>query len=229
MGFQLPVPVQIHFEATNAEDSPAFLSAFAENAAVTDDGKEYRGLTAIKAWSDRIYFGDHLRLTVLNAVQNGTELVVTAKSEGDYDKTGLPDPLFLDFHFIVEGDKVTRLRTALSANSKAIPLPRLIAAYYHACAVYDETQLAGCFAQDAVLRDEGENYRGPATISAHILEANRNAKVMTDITACGAKGNETVVTATLAGAFEGSPIPLDFHFSLEDEKIKALNITLEGK
>lgn len=32
-----------------------------------------------------------------------------------------------------------------------------------------------------------------------------------------------------AGKFERSPLPLDFHFTLDSRKIKALNITLEGE
>lgn len=35
--------------------------------------------------------------------------MVTCKIDGDYDKTGLPDPLFLDFKFRLRGDKIVRL------------------------------------------------------------------------------------------------------------------------
>lgn len=227
--FQLPKPVEVHFQATNTDDPVTFLSAFAEDAVVIDAGKEYHGKAAIKEWSDLDYFSIHLRLEVTNAVLDAGELVVTAKSDGDYDKTGLPDPLYLDFHFTLDGDKITRLRNVLSSNSRAIPLPQSIAAFYHASDVYDHALLAGCFAADAVLADEGMEYHGPEAVSEHILEANRDAKVMTEITHCTEKNGETVVTATLSGNFEGSPIPLDFHFSLEKVKIKALNIVLAGK
>lgn len=227
--FKLPKPVEVHFQAANTEDPETFLSTFSEDAVVIDAGQEYHGKAAIKAWSDRDYFGDHLRLEVTNAVQDVGELVVTAKSDGDYDKTGLPNPLYLDFHFTVKGDKVTRLRTVLSSNCKAIPLPQPIAAFYHASDVYDDALLAGCFTADAVLVDEEMEYHGPEAVSGHILEANRNAKVMTEITGCTEKDGETVVTATITGSFDGSPVPLDFHFNFENGKIKALNITLAGE
>ena len=227
--FQLPKPVEVHFQATNSDDSVSFLSIFTEDAIVIDAGNEYHGKTAIKEWSDREYFGVHLRLEVTNAVQDARELVITAKSDGDYDKTGLPDPLYLDFHFTLEGDKITRLRNVLSSNNRAIPLPQPIAAFYHTSDVYDDALLAGCFTADAVLVDEEEEYHGPNAVSRHILEANQNAKVMTEITNCIEKNNETVVTATLSGTFDGSPIPLDFHFNLENGKIKTLNIVLAGE
>jgi hypothetical protein len=226
--FQLPKSVETHFQATNTDDPVAFLSTFSEDAVVIDAGKEYCGKAAIKAWSDRDYFGDHLRLEITNAVQDTLEIVVTAKCDGDYDKTGIPDPLYLDFHFTLDGDRITRLRNVLSSNSRAVPLPQPIAAFYHACDVYDDDLLASCFATDAVLADEGMEYHGSEAISEHILEANRDAKVTTEITGCTGKNGETVVTATLSGSFEGSPVPLDFHFTVENEKINALNIVLAG-
>jgi hypothetical protein len=226
--FQLPKPVETHFQATNEDDPAAFLSIFADEAVVIDAGKEYHGKPVIKAWSDSDYFGVHLKLEVTNAVQDALEIVVTAKCDGDYGKTGLPDPLYLDFHFTVEGDKVTRLRNVLSSNSRAVPLPQPIAAFYHASDVYDGELLAGCFAPNAVLHDEGMEFQGPAAISEHILTANRDAKVRMEITSLSERNGETIVTATLTGTFEGSPLPLDFHFVLEGGKIKALNITLTG-
>lgn len=227
--FQLSKPVEVHFQATNADDPVTFLSIFADNAVLINAGKEYHGKTAIKEWSDREYFGVHLRLEVINTVQDAAEIVVTAKSDGDYDKSGLPDPLYLDFHFTVEGDKITRLRNVLSSNSKAVPLPAPIAAYYHASDVYDSRLLASCFSDDALLYDEENKYHGPEAISRHILEANRDAKVRIEITDCMERNEDTVVTATLSGDFEGSPLPLDFIFNLENRKIKALNIVLAGE
>lgn len=227
--FQLPKAVETHFQATNAGDPAAFLSIFEEDAVVIDAGKEYHGVQAIKEWSDHDYFGVHLRLEVINVVQDIREIVVTAKCDGEYNKAGLPDPLFLDFHFTMEGDKITRLCNVLSSNSRAIPLPQPIAAYYHASDIFDENLLAECFAEDAMLVDEGETYHGAVAVSRHILEANRGAKVMTEVTNYEEKNGETVVTAVISGDFEGSPIPLDFCFTLYNGKIKNLNITVTGE
>lgn len=224
--FQLPKAVETHFQAVNADDPAVFLSIFEENAVVIDAGKKYHGKTDIKEWSHRDYFGVHLKLEVINAVQDAKEIVVTAKCDGEYNKTGLPDPLFLDFHFTMEGDKVLRLCNVLSSNSRAIPLPQPIAAYYHASDIFDENLLSGCFAEDAMLVDEGETYYGPVDVSRHILEANRGARVMTEVTNCAEENGEAVVTAVISGDFEGSPIPLDFCFTVYNEKIKNLNITV---
>lgn len=38
-----------------------------------------------------------------------TSTIVTAKVDGDFDKTGLPDPLLLDFHFTVANTNKKRV------------------------------------------------------------------------------------------------------------------------
>ena len=116
--FQLPKPVEVHFCSTNANDPITFLATFDDGAVVIDAGKEYHGKAAIKEWSDRTYFGDHLRLEITNAVQDAKEIIVTAKSDGDYDKTGLPDPLYLYFHFFLENAKIKVLSITLAGEAK---------------------------------------------------------------------------------------------------------------
>ncbi|MDF2587478.1 MAG: hypothetical protein K0S41_1319 [Anaerocolumna sp.] len=223
--YQLPKPIETHFYATNTDDSTSFLSVFTENADVFDAGKVYHGKDAIKEWSDREYFGVRLRLEVINAIHNAKEFVVTAKTDGNYDKTGLPDPLYIDFHFTLDGDKITLLRNVLSSNSRAIPLPETIATFFHAQDVYDDDLLASCFADNAILLDEGQEYYGPENVSGHILEANRNAKVRTEISNCVELSDKTIiVTATISGDFVGSPISLYFNFTINNGKIKTLNI-----
>ena len=117
----------------------------------------------------------------------------------------------------------------IDSNSRRIPLPQAIATFYHATDIYDNDMLASCFAEDALLMDEGEEYHGPKEVSRHILEANRAADVTTEITNCVEKDSETIVTATISGNFVGSPIPLDFHFTFNSGKIKTLNIEVSGE
>ncbi len=111
--FNLPSSVETHFNAANAGNRAVFLSTFAEDARVYDDGHSHEGKEAIKKWSDQTYFEDHLRLEITNAIKAEEEFIVTAKADGDFDKTGLPDPLLFDFHFVLKEDKVASLRIEL--------------------------------------------------------------------------------------------------------------------
>ncbi len=41
--------------------------------------------------------------------RNGANTVARAIIEGDYDKTGLPDPLTLTFYFTIDGERISQL------------------------------------------------------------------------------------------------------------------------
>jgi len=110
-----------------------------------------------------------------------------------------------------------------------IKLPQSIEAYFQALNTYDGSLLASCFTEDAILYDEGLTYRGRTVISEHIVEVNDKLSVKTEVTKILERNGETIVTATLAGNFDGSPIPLDFHFTVKDQKITELNIDLSGE
>lgn len=111
-------------------------------------------------------------------------------------------------------------------KSGELELPASIASFFHASVEYDEELLAGCFAEEAILQDEGMEYCGPAEISRHIIKANREAAVTKELIDFKVEDGLPVATAMLSGNFEGSPLPLDFHFVLSGEKIKSLDITL---
>ncbi len=50
-----------------------------------------------------------LRTLVSDAKAHHGDYIVSAEVDGEYDKTGLPDPLVLTFYFSLETDKITRL------------------------------------------------------------------------------------------------------------------------
>ena len=110
-----------------------------------------------------------------------------------------------------------------------LQLPEAIKTYFQASNSYDSSLLAKCFAEDAILYDEGLAYHGPSAIKAHIVAANNDLLVKTDVTSAVEKNSEMVVTATLSGNFEGSPVALDYYFTMKDQKIATLKIVLAGE
>jgi SnoaL-like domain len=52
MSTKLPESAAAYVRATNNHDPAAFIACFAESAVVNDAGREFRGIDAIKAWSD---------------------------------------------------------------------------------------------------------------------------------------------------------------------------------
>ena len=109
----IPRPIGAFIDATNDHNSGEFLASLAETAIITDEGHDYRGIAAIKEWSDERYIGASVTLETVDVINADGKTVVTAKVDGNYDKTGLPNPLIMDFHFIVDGDKIAALNIRL--------------------------------------------------------------------------------------------------------------------
>ena len=112
----LPQTVAAYIRAINHHDAAAFITLFADGAVVNDVGREFRGLAAIKAWSDREIFEAQVALEVVDVADRNGETVVTAKVDGNFDRTGLPDPLILSHHIMVEGDKIVGLTCQLAGE-----------------------------------------------------------------------------------------------------------------
>lgn len=113
---ELPPPIDALVEATNAHDTEAFLATFAEDAVLTDEGKNYRGAAEIKEWSDRQYIGNQVTLDVTGVDYRDGKIVVTAKVDGNFPKAGLPDPFTMDLHFAVEKSKISALSMRAAVN-----------------------------------------------------------------------------------------------------------------
>lgn len=106
----------------------------------------------------------------------------------------------------------------------AVVLPTPIAAYMVASARLDAVAILAAFADDAVVLDERQTHRGRGAIGAWIAAAAiANAAVPTPVAVARAD-DAFVVTAEVAGTFQGSPIRLDFRFTLADDRITRLEI-----
>lgn len=106
---RLPQAIAVFIEATNAHQSHEFLNTLSESAVITDEGQEYRGIGAIKEWSDEKYVGAKVTLDVVDLKDGNGKIIVTLKVDGNFDKTGLPDPFLMDFHFTVDENKIIAL------------------------------------------------------------------------------------------------------------------------
>ena len=106
----MPTPVRQYFTAMNAFDGPGMVSAFADDAVVNDIQREFLGHQSIQRWVDRESVGDKVVTTKFTETrEHHGDYFVSAEIDGEYDKTGLPDPLVLTFYFSLDGDGISRL------------------------------------------------------------------------------------------------------------------------
>src|SRR5260221_1263507 len=96
---ELPATAAEYVRTINEHDAGAFVALFAPDATVNDVGREFRGIAAITAWSEREIFTPNVTLRVTNVAGQEGEAVITALVDGNFDRTGLSDPRFID-HYI---------------------------------------------------------------------------------------------------------------------------------
>lgn len=105
-----------------------------------------------------------------------------------------------------------------------VDLPQPIATYIAAENRRDTEALVECFAEHAVVRDEGKTIEGLAAIKRWKAETSKKYQHTVEPLALTQKGDKTIVTNRLTGNFPGSPIELQFAFRLEGNKIASLEI-----
>jgi SnoaL-like domain len=102
-----------------------------------------------------------------------------------------------------------------------LPIP--IAIYIAAENRGEAEALAQCFAESAVVRDEGKTI-GLAAINKWMVETRQKYQHTIEPLASTQTDGKTIVTNRLSGNFPGSPIELEFVFTLDGDRIAALEI-----
>ena len=81
-----------------------------------------------------------------------------------------------------------------------------------------------CFTEDAVVQDDGQEMRGHEAIGAWFEGASRRYKLTLTPIEITEDGGETVLRASVAGDFDGSPVEFTYRLTVEHGKFSALNI-----
>jgi ketosteroid isomerase-like protein len=105
----LPAPIIAFIMAMNMFDGDAMYATFAEHALVNDAQREHVGRDAIRRWFEKELISDRVTMYTTNIRAHEGGFAVIAQVTGDYDKTGLPDPLELRFYFTLSGDLISQL------------------------------------------------------------------------------------------------------------------------
>jgi ketosteroid isomerase-like protein len=106
----------------------------------------------------------------------------------------------------------------------SLDLPAPIHAYYAAKNVHDIDAMLTPFAEDAHVRDEGEDHRGRVAIRGWMEETTRKYRVTATPEDVSKDGGQHIVRALVAGNFPGSPARLTYRFTLAGDRIVRLEI-----
>ncbi len=103
-------------------------------------------------------------------------------------------------------------------------IPQPIQEYIDASNAQDAARQAACFTPDGVVEDEHKTHRGIAEIQAWAEETHRAYNFNLAVKDVAESGSEVVVTFTVTGNFDGSPIDLRHIFALSGGKIASLAV-----
>jgi len=103
-------------------------------------------------------------------------------------------------------------------------LPLTVARFVETSNARDVNAFVTCFATDAVVADEGRTHRGLDEVRAWKQESQDRYRYTIDPVRLAKRDGETILTATLAGDFPGSPVELDYEFRIVDDAIETLSI-----
>ena len=106
----------------------------------------------------------------------------------------------------------------------SLVLPNPVVAYFAAENSDDTEALLQCFAEHAVVRDEGRTIEGRAAIKQWHVETKKKYQHTVEPIDAVERDGKTVVIGKVSGNFPNSPVTLEHIFGLEGEKIASLEI-----
>jgi ketosteroid isomerase-like protein len=103
MSSNIPASIQRFLDATNKGDQAGFLSAFAEDAVLTDWGRSFNGRGRIADWDRTDNIGVKSHLTIVRITQTGDTCRAEVRVSGQgFNGTGT-------MTFQLAGDHIARL------------------------------------------------------------------------------------------------------------------------
>ena len=103
-------------------------------------------------------------------------------------------------------------------------LPKPIALYVVAENSGNPNLFDQCFADEAIVRDENETHAGSTAIKKWKAETKTKYQHIVDPLRIAERDGKFIVTNRLTGNFAGSPIEVDFVFTIQGAKIISLEI-----
>jgi len=103
-------------------------------------------------------------------------------------------------------------------------LQRPLADYFSAVNAHDVAAMSAGFAADSIVKDEGREHHGLAAIREWMKETIEKYDYRVEPIESSQMGRKTLVLVSISGAFPGSPITLQYEFTLQGQKIACLEI-----
>lgn len=105
-----------------------------------------------------------------------------------------------------------------------IALPDVLITYFEGVNQQNVNMVVSCFKEDATVYDEKVDIIGIDAIRAWVTETQEKYQYSTHVKSISHIDGQFTVTCQVSGTFSGSPIQLDYRFTLQDDQIVGLYI-----
>ena len=105
-----------------------------------------------------------------------------------------------------------------------VNLPEIIKQYIDASNKHDVKSIVSCFADDAVIHDEGERHQGKPAIEGWAVKTIEKYDFQFKPLSITSADTDVIVAMEVSGTFDGSPITVDYHFTIGNGKIVSLAV-----
>jgi hypothetical protein len=105
MATKLHSTLERYFAATNRHDVAGMIADFADDAAVKDEGREHRGIPAIREWMTETIRKYEFSAEPTNVARANDGTAVSVTVSGSFPGS----PIALSYWFKLEGQKIARL------------------------------------------------------------------------------------------------------------------------
>ena len=102
---EMHTTLERYFTASNNHDVDGMTADLADDAVVKDDGHEYRGVPAIRAWTKEVIQKYKPRVEPTNVAREPDRTAVSVKTTGDFPGS----PIVLTYRFKLDGQKISQL------------------------------------------------------------------------------------------------------------------------
>ena len=105
-----------------------------------------------------------------------------------------------------------------------LQIPEIISEYINCSNAHDVEGILACFRNEATVRDEEETLHGKEAIKGWVIRTIEKYDFHFEPLKIHQDDDEATVSVSVSGTFPGSPVTLDYNFTIKNERISSLSV-----
>lgn len=103
--------------AINGGTINAAINLLAADAQVNDQLRNFWGLDSISEWLTHEIIGERVNIKMINIRKHYDTVILAAELRGDFEVSGMSQPVIVDIYFTIQGSQIVRLQMLMVRES----------------------------------------------------------------------------------------------------------------